>query len=474
MKRLLLVITIVLFLVAPVFAEDVEKYGIDDLIQSIYNNNTKIRKADEDVVQAHLDTKDAEAGYQPTIELTLMGMYMANPFIDDITINTNDILMQMGMAPIPQSYDITLFDGIGHTFYNASISITQPLLTWGKITNSVKLFKAAESAREMQRDDLGNQLVTELKARLAALVYLSDIEELLGDVITTSDELVSLAEKGSEEGMILEEDVLDAKIQAGEADVSLKEIEKQKAMLVDGIRVLTGIPDLEAEDISYEVDESEFDAILSCPLDSLVALAVSPSSPALQMLDKSCEAMEYAKKIADASMYGIPDLGLQLSLNYGGTRFPLLETGWTGEDDWGLNVTVAFKTTLWDGGKILNNVKRAESRIRSNDIDRDSAIEALTTNVTDAFTSAELSAAKIEYQELKLENGERKAENEKMRFDAGSSSRSGILQNELDMLQDHIELITEKMNLAQNCYTLYYLINRISDSLPLISDGGTV
>ena len=279
MKRLLLVITIVLFLAAPIFAETEEKYCIDDLIQSIYNNNTKIRKADEDVVQAHLDTKDAEAGYQPTIELTLMGMYMANPFIDDITINTNDILMQMGMAPIPESYDITLFDGIGHTFYNASISITQPLLTWGKITNSVKLFKAAESAREMQRADIGNQLVTELKARLAALVYLSDIEELLGDVIDTSDELVSLAKKGSEEGMILEEDVLDAKIQAGEADVSLKEIGKQKAMLIDGLRVLTGIPDLEAEDISYEVDESEFDAILSCPLDSLVALAVSPSAP---------------------------------------------------------------------------------------------------------------------------------------------------------------------------------------------------
>ena len=135
---------------------------------------------------------------------------------------------------------------------------------------------------------------------------------------------------------------------------------------------------------------------------------------------------------------------------------------------------MAFKMTLWDGGKILNNVKRAESRIRSNDIDRDSAIDALTTNVTDAYTNAELSVAKIEYQELKLENGERKAENERMRFDAGSSSRSGILQNELDMLQDHIELITEKINLAQNCYTLYYLIDRTSDSLPVISDGGTV
>ena len=95
MKRLLLVITIVLFLAAPIFAETEEKYCIDDLIQSIYNNNTKIRKADEEVVQAHLDTKDAEAGYQPTIELTLMGMYMPNPLIDDITINTNDILAQI-------------------------------------------------------------------------------------------------------------------------------------------------------------------------------------------------------------------------------------------------------------------------------------------------------------------------------------------------------------------------------------------
>ena len=474
MKRLLLIITIVLFLVSPVFAEKGNKYGFNDLVQSMNANNTKVRKADEEVIQARLDRKDAEAGYQPTIELMLMGMYMANPIIDDITINTNDILLQMGMSPLPQSYDLTLFDGIDNMFYNASISITQPLLTWGKIINSVNLFKSVESAREMQRRDLGNQLITELKARLAALSYLAEIEDSLNQIIAVSDELVSLAEKGGEEGMILEEDVLDARMQAGEASVSLKEIEKQKAMLVDGLRVLTGIPDLEPEEIVYEVDESEFDAVLSSSLESLVALATAPSSPALQMLGKSGEAMEYAKKIANASMYGVPDIGLQLSLNYGGTRFPLFEKGWSGEDDWGLNVTVAFKTTLWDGGKILNNVKRAESQIRSNDIDIDSAVETLTTNVTDAYTSAELSAAKIGYQELKLENAKLKAEREEQRFKAGVSSRSDILQNELERLQDEIDLVSEKINLAQNCYTICYLTGRTSSSLPLITDGGTI
>ena len=474
MKRLLLIITIVLFLVSPAFAEKGNKYGFNDLVQSMNANNTKVRKADEEVIQARLDRKDAEAGYQPTIELMLMGMYMANPIIDDITINTNDILLQMGMSPLPQSYDLTLFDGIDNMFYNASISITQPLLTWGKIINSVNLFKSVESAREMQRRDLGNQLITELKARLAALSYLAEIEDSLNQIIAVSDELVSLAEKGGEEGMILEEDVLDARMQAGEASVSLKEIEKQKTMLVDGLRVLTGIPDLEPEEIVYEVDESEFDAVLSSSLESLVALATAPSAPALQMLGKSGEAMEYAKKIANASMYGVPDIGLQLSLNYGGTRFPLFEKGWSGEDDWGLNVTVAFKTTLWDGGKILNNVKRAESQIRSNDIDMDSAVETLTTNVTDAYTNAELSAAKIGYQEIKLENAKLKAEREELRFEAGSSSRSDILQNELERLQDEIDLVSEKINLAQNCYTICYLTGRTSSSLPLITDGGTI
>ena len=474
MKRLLLIITIILFLLPPVFAGDENRYGFNDLVQSMYANNTKIRKADEELFQAHLDRKDAEAGYQPTIELMLMGMYMANPIIDDITINTNDILLQMGLSPLPQSYDLTLFDGIGPAFYNASISITQPLITWGKITNSVNLFKSVESAKTMQRDDLANQLITELKARLAALSYISEIEDFLNRIIAASEELVSLAEKGGEEGMMLEEDVLDAKIQAGEATVSLKEIEKQKAMLIDGLRVLTGIPDLEQDEIVYEVDESEFDAILSSSPESLVALATAPSSPMLKMLGKSGEAMEYAKKIADASMYGIPDLGLQLSLNYGGTRFPLIEKGWSGEDDWGLNVTVAFKTTLWDGGKILNNAKRAESRIRSNDIDTDSAVETLTTNVIDAYTSAQLSSAKIEYQNMKLENAALKAERENLRFKAGASSKSDILNNELESLQCGIDLAREKINLAQNCYTIYYLTGRTSSSLPLITDGGTI
>ena len=467
MRRLGWIILILFMVLMPLSAS----YSIDDLIASMRVNNTDLRKADQGVVQSELDVKDAKAAYHPSIDLTLTGTYMPNPLIDDIVINTNDVLTQLGRPPMAQGYDIKLYDGMETTYYNASISVTQPLITWGKIPNSVKLYETVLDAVRMQRSDKEKQLVVELKARLSALYYIGEAEELLDQTIAAASALVDIARAGEEEGAVLSSDVIDAEIQSKQAEISKKELEKEKQDLLQSLRSLTGIDDLEAEDISYEPSYSDVSTILGYSLDTLAELAVSPSSPQLQMAAKATEAAEYGKKIANASMYGIPDIALQLSASYGGPRFPFIEKNWSGKDDWNLMITVAFKTTLWDGGRILNNIDRIESQIESSRIDYDAARDSLESAVVNAYTSLDLSVSKAEYQEMRIENEERKAEEARTKKDLGASSEKDILTADLSLLEQKLSLVTEKMTMFQNCYMLYYLTGIDSEKPPIITDG---
>ena len=466
MRKLVWAIIVAFLSILPLSA-----YSFDDLVSAMRVNNTDLRKADESIVQSSLDVKDAKAAYQPTIDLTLTGTYMPNPLVDDIVINTNDILTQLGRPPLPQGYDIKLYDGMESTYYNASISLTQPLITWGKITNSVKLYEEIESAMRIQRSDKEKQLIVELKARLAALYYITEAESYLDQLIDTASSLVDISRSGEEEGAVLSSDVIDAEIQAKQAEISKKELESEKENLLQAIRTLTGLDDITGDNIAYVPDEGEIDMIMSYPMDTLVDLATSPSSPSLVMASKATSAAEYGKKIANASMYGIPDIALQLSASYGGPRFPFIEKNWSGKDDWNLMITVAFKTTLWDGGKILNNVKRMNSQIESSKIDYDAAVNALESAVVDAYSNLDLSLSKCDYQTLRIENEKRKVEDEKMKRDIGASSDSSVLTAELSLLEEELALVSEKATMFQNCYMLYYLSGIDTENPLSITDG---
>ena len=432
-------------------------YTLCDLIASMEINNTDLRKADQAIVQSELDVKDAKAAYHPVIDLTLTGIYMPNPLIDDIVVNTNDILTQLGRPPLMQGYDIKLYDGMESTYYNASISITQPLITWGKITNSVKLYETVSDAMRIQRSDKEKQLIAELKARLAALYYIDEAMKLLDQTIETSGRLVALARSGEEEGAVLSSDVIDAEIQARQAELSKKELEGERTTLIEALRTLTGIKDLSPEDISYIPSEDDVSFILSYPMESLIGFATSPSSPSLVMASKATEAAEYGKKIADASMYGIPDIALQLSASYGGPRFPFIEKNWSGKDDWNLMITVAFKTTLWDGGKIINNVRRSESQIESSNLTLESAKTQLSMALEENFRTMDLAKSKIEYYQTKADVLNDELDTLNTKLESGYVGESDILQKKIEIYQNEVSLLQEKANLMQGALAVEYI-----------------
>lgn len=449
MKKLSLFIFVLLF-TSSLFAT--ETYNYDSLASSLRLNNTKLQAAYQDVVQAKLDTKDAKANYHPTIDLTVSGSYIINP-IGPITVNASEL-------GLPYNQYITLYKGMENTLYQTSLSLQQPIFTWGKISNGVKALKEVESVRSLQLTDTENQLNAELKSRLSAIYYMDDIISLLNEQKSYADRLVELAHAAQEQGIMLAQEVKENEINALQVDVTLSEINAQYSSNLTALRTMTGLLDLTREDISYIPDEESFYTLAKEDRNALIKSATSQSQPTLQMLSHMQSAMEYSEKVSKASVYWKPDFALQVSASYGGSRLPLVETDWYRQDDYNGMVTVAFKTTVWDGGKALNNIKRSESNVANAVISRDEAINTIITTLSEQFANQDMAIAKISYLDLKEETLVSKVEQKILLQSYGNASEADVLNAKIELTTCRLERLQEKLKLAQASYLIEYLTGR--------------
>lgn len=466
LSTLFLVLLLALFTGQALFAQDGAVTGedgtastIEGLKVSMDSNNAQLVKARQTYIQSLLDVKNAKANYQPTIELLLTSTYMPNPPIGKTTISVDELSSQLGVV-IPGAAAgeyVTLYDGMKNIYYNAGLSITQPLFTWGKIPNAVKLYTQVAEIRALAIEDTSNQLTAQLKARVSALKYMDDILVLLNQTKDTADELVQVSQDAYDNGMLLKQDVSKAKISAMEIDVTRQEIMKEYRTNLQELRTLTGNEDLQANDIDYSVNEEEIQAIVAIDHDELYAMATRASSEPLTMLRKQTQALQLKKKIAQDSLYWKPDLALQVSLSYGGSAFPLVETNWYRADDYGLYLTLAVKSTVWDGGKKLNDVSYAQSEILGSIADYDAAVDQLQSVAEENIAAAELAQAKIEYLGLKLEESQDRLELLERQFAVGYISKTDVLSQQIEVYTNQMNLIKEKISLAQAAYTLAYV-----------------
>lgn len=466
LSTLFLVLLLALFTGQALFAQDGAVTGedgtastIEGLKVSMDSNNAQLAKVRQTYIQSLLDVKNAKANYQPTIELLLTSTYMPNPPIGKTTISVDELSSQLGVV-IPGAAAgeyVTLYDGMKNIYYNAGLSITQPLFTWGKIPNAVKLYTQVAEIRALAIEDTSNQLTAQLKARVSALKYMDDILVLLDQTKDTADELVQVSQDAYDNGMLLKQDVAKAKISAMEIDVTRQEIMKEYRTNLQELRTLTGNEDLQANDIDYSVNEEEIQAIVAIDHDELYAMATRASSEPLTMLRKQTQALQLKKKIAQDSLYWKPDLALQVSLSYGGSALPLVETNWYRADDYGLYLTLAVKSTVWDGGKKLNDVSYAQSEILGSIADYDAAVDQLQSVAEENIAAAELAQAKIEYLGLKLEESQDRLELLERQFEVGYISKTDVLSQQIEVYTNQMNLIKEKISLAQAAYTLAYV-----------------
>ena len=455
MKKLLIMTCLLLFsslLYASITIEDAE--------EMMMRNNPDIRSAEEAVVQAGLDLKDSKASFSPTISISGSMTYMSEPLVGPVIMESSDILSQMGLGSYSDmaSGYVTLYDGMENTMYMGTLSLTQPLITWGKLGKAVDLYNNILTAQSLRKDDTVAQNKAELRIRVWSMKYLEEMEGLVDEAMALSKELVDIAKSSYENGMILRQDWLEAEISSLEVEVKKAELDDNYSSLMEGLRSLIGDYSVSYSDFILPEDESFLYKYRESNLDDLILAATGEDSNNLKAIKNLIGAYTNQKTIADRSLYGIPDFALQAQLTYSSSRLPFIETGWKQNDNNSLNLSIGFKTTLWDGGKAINDVKRAQSNIRSAESQYDSALSQIRVAVTSNYNGMMKNIANIQYQSEKIQNLEMELENIRIGLSYGQNSVSDEKQKMLEIVEAKSNLLASKIALVQNVYTLDYLV----------------
>ena len=471
--------TIVAFMLAlcllPLAAEEGTKLTYDDLKDSLTLNNPDILQAIEDHRTASLDVKDAKANYHPQISYTLAGSYvydhqvMPMPIKDMASGMVGDfgdfgIMVSVPGLPnpislpisslvdmMPENYDFAI--DTNAPYFNTQLSLVQPIWTWGKIGASVDMYEEIEQARALQITDTEMQLDVQLKAYLASLYYLEQIDGILAEMESDAAELVSLAEGSSETGIMLATDAAEARLTARQLELSRTQIQNQISTILVSLENMTGIEDITLESIDFTPDEAFFMEIANADRNLLEVQATSNSSLNMQMLNHMLSATESAKSAADRSMYWFPDIALSVSANYTAP----MNSNWVSQSGWGVTVAVGIQGSIWDGGKKLNDQDRAESAVASAQIARTEAVNTIKSTLNDNFTSIDLALANISYQDANIALLEEELANEELKLELGAGSTSDVLQKRIELGQARIERLTNYITLAASAYTVEYM-----------------
>lgn len=470
MKKILLSLMVSLLLALPVTADDAASYTYQDLSESLSLNNTSILAAVENYKTALLDVKDAKANFHPQIDYTLAASYVLNH--QTMTIDTGSVLEDMPIdqlylknpsadnsyipvspfiSMIPSSVDMPI--DINAPYLNAEISLVQPVYTWGKLTNSVRMNEEIASARALQITDTEDQMDTQLKASLASLYYIRQMLTVLEEMQADADELLELAEGSSSTGVLLETDVASARVSAKQIGLTRTQLESQADIIVSNIEVLTGISGLTADMIDYTPDEAYYRELAEADRTMLELQATSNSQATMQMLTHMANAASYGLDAAKGSMYAVPDIALSLGANYSAP----LNSSFVDGSSWGVTVAVALQGSIWDGGKKLNDQERAESATNSARIAREEAAGTIRTTLAQNFADMDVALAGIEYQDASIALLESELGLEEARLELGASSRSTVLEKRLELNQARIEKIQHQITLAGCACAIEYL-----------------
>jgi len=436
-------------------------YTLPQLHTFLLERNLDLRKQQQELVRSLLDVKDAKAAFWPVVELQVSASYIENPPLGPIVMSSDDLLSSFdwpaGFQPQPTGDYITLYEGMESTLYDFGLTLQQPLFTWGKLPAAVKLYQQVATARQLQLESRKDELLTELDTRITALHYLSTILGLLEEQIERADRLLQIVTQAADNGLLLAQDVAEAKAQALQVKLALVEVESEVQRQLLAIRKLTGISTLETSDLQHAPDELSFSSFLDRNPQELEQLALAPQKSSLRAMEALEQVSRLSEDLARAASYGKPDVALNIALGYSGPRFPLVETDWYRQDDYVFTVSIGLRTTLWDGGKKLNAVRRAASSTVSAELDSEQLHLMLTQTVREELLKLRMAWSSLEYQNLLIQTLQERVDQQRLLVEIGYGDEQSLIQAQIAATNARIDREKQKLELATAHFTLRFL-----------------
>lgn len=403
-------------------AASAQTYTLEQLKDSVLQNNIAIRNARHSIDAARQQRKEAFTKFFPNISGTGM-WFNANKGMAQTELNLSEqITPELGMAlaqTLPAEALAALGNPISVSMMKngtiAGINAVQPVFAGGQIINGNRLAKVGEDVSRLQLQLSENQVEKQTEQYYWQLVSLQEkmktieaVKALLADIYKDVDVAVRA-------GLAMRNDLLQVQLRQNE-------VESQKLKLQNGISIirllLTQYCGLHNEQFNVEnIELGDGSSIQVVKQDCDQALLRTAE---FQLLNKQVEATKLQKKMEVGK--NLPTLGVGAGYNY----HNLLDNNHT----FGMVfATVSVPISDWWGGSHAIKRKKIEQQKAEEQLADNS--ELLKIRMQNAWNNVEESYQQLQISQRSIVQAEENLRLNRDYYKAGTSKMSDLLEAQL-------------------------------------------
>ncbi len=265
-------------------------YNLDQLIQMALESSTELKIADQEILAARSDLRQARGGELP--QLDIKGV--TGP-VNDARLVTVAVHGNTGTLVDNDSNSIGIFGRL-------DFAITQPLYTFGKISNRKDAAALGVEAQKLAREQKRNEVILNVKELYYAYLVASqgkgaasETDEFLNDAARRIKRLVQMKAKNAEPSDLYRVDAFSAEVKAfaakADAGSRLAYVALKKAI---------GLP--ESQDFKIDVSELPKETV-NLDLEGEYVQRALAHRPEVAQVKKGVEAKKKLVCAAQADLY---------------------------------------------------------------------------------------------------------------------------------------------------------------------------
>ena len=351
-----------------------------------------LKALDRQVDKAKFDVTRAASNLFPRINFAASGSWLANP-AEGLTVGRGELgtfsIPGAGSFAMPDK-DIEFMPGGTHAYVKIGATLTQPILTWGRLERSIDLARLQVQASAADLGKAERDIDRETKRAYHAALLTRESLPVVARLAELAKAISAKRLTAYSLGSVTQESVAEADATTASIASKLDQTRESLYTALASLAFLTG-RDIAAEDLvmAFRTELPELDeaALLRQALANSRELVLTRLR-----LDQAKKKVELAR--ADSPF--LPNLGLTINAGVSGQKLPLVNANWT--DTWNWDVTISVGTTikLLDSGENLAAVGAASADAQSVDASLRQQERKLTLDLRRAVEAARKAASDLQ------------------------------------------------------------------------------
>lgn len=292
LKMVMLSCLYLLFNGTPAIAAEQKVYKLDQLIQMALETSSELKMADQDILSAKTDFNMAKAGMLPQLDIRAMTGPVNDARVPTVEVDPRTMI---GKLVSHDEDDVGIFGRLDFT-------ITQPLYTFGKISNRKDAAALGVEAQRAAKEQKRNEVILNVRELYYAYLVAAqgkraagETDEFIEDARKRIKNLIELKAQNAEPSDLYRLDAFAAEVKsfAAKADSGAR-------MAYAALKRAIGVP--QTEEFRLDISELPKKPVILAPEGEYVQQAME-QRPEFTQVKKGVDARKKLVEAAKADLY---------------------------------------------------------------------------------------------------------------------------------------------------------------------------